>query len=177
MLRYSFELLGQAGVLARREPRRPKQASLRRSISASYYSQFHFLIEEATRLTIGAGHNRSALRQFASRAFVHGKMKIACDEFTRATPKSDALKSFWPALGVPTNADSKTVALNFIDLQEARHDADYNLSRHFTRQDAATAADKTQDAIDAWDRLKAANEPLALLFALSLMLWPGLSGK
>jgi hypothetical protein len=177
MPRYSSELLAQAGMLARREPRRPKQASLRRSISAAYYALFHFLIEEATRLTIGAGHNRNALRQFASRSFVHGKMKTACDEFTKATPKSDALKPFWPALAVQGNTDLKTVALNFIDLQEARHEADYNLSRHFTRQDATTATDKTQDAIEAWGRLKAANEPLALLFALSLMLWPGLSGK
>jgi hypothetical protein len=177
MPRYSSELLAQAGILARREPRRPKQASLRRSISASYYSLFHFLIEETTRLTIGAGHNRNALRQFAGRAFVHGKMKAVCDEFTKATPKSDALKPFWPALGIHGNADMGTIAENFIDLQEARHDADYNLSRHFTRQDAATASDKTQDAIDAWNRLKAANESLSLLFALALMVWPGLSGK
>lgn len=63
MSRYSAELLEQAGNLARREPRRPKQASLRRSISASYYSLFHFLIEEATRLTVGSGHNRKALRE------------------------------------------------------------------------------------------------------------------
>jgi len=177
MPRYSAELLAQAGVLARREPRRPKQASLRRSISASYYSLFHFLIEEATRLTVGAAHNRAALRQFAGRAFVHSKMKSVCDEFTKASPKSDALKPFWPTLSVHGNADLETVAENFIDLQEARHDADYNLSRHFTRQDAATAADQAKDAIDAWNCLKVANEPLALLFALSLMLWPGLSGK
>jgi uncharacterized protein (UPF0332 family) len=177
MPRYSAELLEQAGILARREPRRPKQASLRRSISASYYSLFHFLIEEATRLTVGAGHNRTALRQFAGRAFVHGKMKSVCDEFTKATPKSDALKPFWPAFGVQASVDLKTVAENFIDLQEARHDADYNLSRPFTKQDAKTASDKTQDAVEAWNRLKAANEPLALLFTLSLMLWPGLSGK
>jgi uncharacterized protein (UPF0332 family) len=177
MPRYSSELLAQAGVLARREPRRPKQASLRRSISASYYSLFHFLIEEATRLTVGAAHNRTALRQFAGRAFVHGKMKTVCSEFIKAIPNSDALKPFWPALGVQGNADLETVAENFIELQEARHDADYNLSRHFTRQDATTAADQVQDAMDAWGRLKAANEPLALLFALSLMLWPGISGR
>jgi hypothetical protein len=177
MARFSTELLAQAGMLARREPRRPKQASLRRSISASYYALFHFLIEEATRMAVGTAHNRSMLRQFAGRAFVHGKMKAVCDEFTKATPKSDALRPFWHRLAVHGNADAQTVAENFIDLQESRHDADYNLSRHFTRQDASTAADKAKDAVEAWNRLKAANEELALLFALSLMLWPGLSGR
>lgn len=177
MARYSTELLAQAGMLAKREPRRPKQASLRRSISAAYYSLFHFLIEETTKLTVGAAHNLAALRQFAGRAFVHGKMKNVCEEFTKATPKSDALKAFWPAFGIPGSADLQTIAENFIDLQESRHDADYNLSRHFTRQDAATAADQAKEAIDAWYRLKAANEEAGLLFALSLMLWPGLGGK
>ncbi len=177
MSRYSSELLAQAGLLARREPRRPKQASLRRSISASYYALFHFLIEEGTRLTVGSAHNRVALRQFAGRAFVHGKMKAVCNEFIKAMPNSEALKPFWATLGVHGNADLETIAENFIELQEARHDADYNLARPFTRQDATTAADQVKDAIDAWNRLRAVNGPLARLFALSLMLWPGLGGR
>lgn len=177
MARYSVELLAQAGVLARREPRRPKHASLRRSISASYYSLFHFLIEETTRLTIGTAHNRAKLRQFAARAFMHGKMKSVCDEFLRGTPRSDALKIFWQDLNVPAHPDLKTVAENFIDLQEARHDADYNLSYPFIREEAVIATGQAKDAMEAWIRLKAANEPLASLFALSLMLWPGLTGR
>jgi hypothetical protein len=177
MSRYSSELLAQAGVLARREPRRPRQASLRRSISASYYSLFHFLIEETTRLTVGAAHSRAPLRQFAGRAFQHGKMKTVCNEFIKKTPNSDALKPFWGTLPIYGNPDLETVAENFIELQESRHDADYNLARPFTRQDAATAADQAKDAMDAWDRLKTANEQTALLFALSLMLWPGIGGR
>jgi hypothetical protein len=177
MARLSLDLLAQARALARREPRRPKQASLRRSISASYYAVFHFLGEEATRLTVGAGHNRLELRQFAGRALLHGKMKNVCDEFTKATPKSDLLKPFWPTLRVAASVEIRTIAANFIDLQELRHAADYDLSRSFSRPDAETAADQAQDAMDAVNRLKAANEPLAMLFALSLMLWPGLGGR
>jgi uncharacterized protein (UPF0332 family) len=177
MSRYSAELLAQAGMLVRREPRRPKQASLRRSISASYYSLFHFLIEETTRLAVGTAHNRTGLRNFAARAFAHGKMKSVCDEFIRETPRSNALKPFWEELGVWTNSNLKTIAENFIELQEARHDADYNLARRFTRQDAGMGVGQAKDAMDAWQRLKAANEPLASLFALSLILWPGLAGR
>jgi uncharacterized protein (UPF0332 family) len=177
MARLSLDLLAQARVLARREPRRPKQASLRRSISASYYALFHFLGEEATKLTVGTAHNRTELRQFGGRALVHGKMKNVCEEFIKGTPKSDLLKPFWPTLHVTASADLKTVAATFINLQELRHSADYDLSHAFTRQDAETAADQAKDAIDAWNRVRGANEELALLFSLSLMLWPGLGGR
>lgn len=43
------DLLEQAYHLARKEPKRPRQASLRRAISTSYYALFHLLISEATR--------------------------------------------------------------------------------------------------------------------------------
>ena len=51
------QLLEQAQLLATFEPRRPVQASVRRSISASYYAVFHFLVGEAAGrgLTAGAG--------------------------------------------------------------------------------------------------------------------------
>lgn len=173
----SLDLLAQARDLARRQSRRPKQASLRRSISASYYALFHFLGEEGTRLIVGAAHDRTKLRQFAGRSLVHGKMKNVCEEFIKGMPKSDLLKPFWPRLHVTSNAEIKTIAEAFINLQELRHAADYDLAHAFTRQDAETAADQAKDAIDAWNRLRAANEQLALLFTLSLMLWPGLGGR
>ena len=37
-------LLEQAQHLVKREPKRPKQASLRRAISTAYYALFHLLI-------------------------------------------------------------------------------------------------------------------------------------
>jgi hypothetical protein len=104
-------------------------------------------------------------------------MKAVCDEFAKTMPKSDLLKSFWADLQVATNRNVQVVAENFIQLQEQRHAADYDLSHRFTRQDANTAAGRTQEAIDAWERLSAQSEQIALLFALSLMLWPGLSQR
>ena len=40
-------LLEQAQHLVKREPKRPKQASLRRAVSTAYYGLFHLLISEA----------------------------------------------------------------------------------------------------------------------------------
>jgi uncharacterized protein (UPF0332 family) len=154
MARLSLDLLAQARVLARREPRRPKQASVRRSISGAYYALFHFLGEEATKLIVGTAHNRTALRQFAGRALVHAKMKNVCEEFIKGTPKSDLLKPFWPALHVAASGDIKTVSEAFINLQDLRHAADYDLTQSFTRQDAEEAAGQAKDAMEAWDRSK-----------------------
>ncbi len=44
---YHVDLLQQAKRLAHLEPKKPKQASLRRAVSTAYYSFFHFLITEA----------------------------------------------------------------------------------------------------------------------------------
>lgn len=45
---FAADLLDQAQHLAQREPKRPKLASLRRSISTAYYALVHLLIAEAT---------------------------------------------------------------------------------------------------------------------------------
>ena len=51
------DLLDQASRLAVQEPRRPRQASLRRAVSAAYYALFHLLVDAATRhevlITVG----------------------------------------------------------------------------------------------------------------------------
>lgn len=61
------QLLHQARHLAIKEPSRPQQASLRRAVSTAYYALFHFLIDEACRIWVGAGarQNRSAQRSLA----------------------------------------------------------------------------------------------------------------
>ena len=51
MSQFTDDLLAQADLLLHLEKRRPKQASLRRAVSAAYYALFHFLIEESTVLT------------------------------------------------------------------------------------------------------------------------------
>ena len=43
------DLLDQASILSGLDPMEPKQASLRRAISAAYYSLFHLLIDDGAR--------------------------------------------------------------------------------------------------------------------------------
>lgn len=174
MPRLSADLLEQARLLARREPKRPRQASLRLSISTCYYSLFHFLVEESTAMLIGSSQGKAELRRFAERAFVHGKMRSLCVEFTKSIPSSDLLKAFWNSRGVAANVDIQTVAGAFRDLQDLRHAADYDLASPFTRVSALGAADIADEARQAWNRLKANQPALAEFFALALLLWPSL---
>lgn len=177
MASLSQDLLSQALMLAKREPKHPKQASLRRSISTAYYSLFHFLIEECTHLTAGQGTHRQLMRHLAARSFNHGKMKGVCTEFRKRTPSSPALQAVWSQYSPHLNGDIQTLTLAFEYLQEFRHNADYNLSQLFSANDAIDAVTRAQGAMAAWKRLTASDPELAMLFALSLIVWPGLSGR
>ena len=103
MARIGRDLIAQARMLTRREPGRPKQATLRRAISTAYYGLLHFLVEESTTLLFGVGQADVAFRQLAARAFVHGKMKSVCKEFIKPNPQDvhDLLQPFWATLGIP----------------------------------------------------------------------------
>src|SRR4051794_32080240 len=160
------DLLEQAGHLARRERKRPKQASLRRGISAAYSSLFHLLLEEAARRLV----SDADLSSLVSRAFSHGEMGKAAKCFASGgslpAHVTAAFKGTIPA-------EVRQIARAFIDLQQARHDADYNLLKSFTRQEALDRVTTAQSAFTAWNTVKArAADKVALeLFLSSLLLW------
>ncbi|MCY4542062.1 MAG: hypothetical protein OXB95_06665 [Rhodobacteraceae bacterium] len=139
-------LLKQARFLARKEPKKPTQASLRRSVSASYYALFHLLVDEATKLLL-SGNVRRPLRDSLARAFHHSFMKQAALEFTKqqVSPK---LSSGFNRQAVPQPLVD--VATAFVQLQEARHDADYNRTLRFTRSEVLDLVDLAELAFQDW---------------------------
>ncbi len=143
------DLLRQAQHLAVREPRRPLQASLRRAISTSYYALFHLLVSDATgRMFPGKG--RASLRYCLARAFVHGHMKTVAQQFSR-----NDISKLTPALnGESLQPEIISVAAAFVDLQQARHEADYDTARRFTRGEALTLVDQAQKAFADWRRVR-----------------------
>lgn len=161
------DLLEQANHLAKRETKRPKQASLRRSVSTSYYALFHLLTADATAI-IGTAMTLAS-RQAMARWFDHGEMKRACNHFSTATAptKEKAPRHLSSILAAPVSADLQSVALAFIRLQEARHDADYNLTRGWTRLTAQQHVEIARNAFEAWTRLRKSHE--ANVFAIALI--------
>jgi uncharacterized protein (UPF0332 family) len=133
---FSHDLLEQARHLANREPKRPRQASLRRAISTAYYSLFHFLTTATVR-------NWRTVRQRAvlARAFDQRKMKEVCAK-TRN-------KQF-PGANAPVVKHLKNVAATFVALQQQRHSADYDNSKRWTRTEVLTQIESAQAAFDSW---------------------------
>lgn len=157
------DLLEQADHLARRDARKPKQASLRRAISAAYYALFHLLVREATAAIV----SDYKLRQLVPRAFDHSEMKQACRPFA-AGALPDHLKVVTASV-VPD--DLKAVAEAFIQLQQSRHEADYNVSRAFSRPDTLTLVQQVHEAFEAfeaWGRVR--TQQIATVFLVNLLL-------
>ena len=154
------DLLEQAAHLARRDPTRPKQASLRRAVSAAYYALFHLLVREATAVVV----SDSKLRQLVPRAFDHSEMKQACRPFAAGT-LPDHIRAVVTG-SVPD--DLKLVADTFILLQQTRHDADYNVALRFTRSDTLAFVQQARGAFDAWQRVR--EQQIAVVFLVNLLL-------
>jgi uncharacterized protein (UPF0332 family) len=132
--------------LARRDPKRPKQANLRRAVSTAYYALFHLLVSEAV------GYWRlERQRSLLARSFDHKKMKGVCNNFRSQKPQ---------------NAELLAVAEAFLDLQQSRHLADYDNSKAWTKVETMSNIETAQTAFLMWDTVK--NQDVAQDLLLSL---------
>lgn len=155
------DLLAQARLLATKEPKRPKQASLRRAISSAYYGLFHFLVDQACRFLIsGAAAERKALREQLARSFEHGAMKSASQAFAGSG------SSPWVQVGGTPTSELLRVAEAFVMLQRERHAADYDVSRSFTRGEALALVAQAEDALRDWQKCRGTPAADAYLLAM-----------
>jgi len=86
-----------------------------------------------------------------NRTHNHGEMKkassmIANDKLPKAVQPSGR--------GYTTPLDLKSVANAFVRLQQARHEADYDLSRTFRKQEALAFVKLARQAFEAWGRVR-----------------------
>ena len=158
------DLLKQAYFLARKEPKKPIQASLRRSVSASYYALFHFLVDEATRLMLMTGNVRAPLRDSLARAFHHSTMKQTAADFAKR--KSIPSKLAYGIGHTQVQQPLIDVASAFIQIQAARHNADYNRFIRFTRREVIDIADMTGQAFQDWRQVRGSLSADAFLTGL-----------
>jgi uncharacterized protein (UPF0332 family) len=156
------DLLAQARPLVSQDPRRPRQASLRRAISTAYYALFHLLISEASaKLVTNASH-----RRLVSRTFTHAEMLKTSRSFAGGTlpDKFDSVTG-----GMPVPAQLRNVAQAFANLQQLRHEADYNLATSFTRDQAKDLVDQAAQAFSDWQSVRKSD--YANLYLSCLLLW------
>ena len=148
------DLLDQAQTLAVIDKTRPRQASLRRAISTAYYALFHLL-------TIAAAGEWRRPRQRAAltRAFEHRRMKSACGR----TNKQE-FPNFSPASG----AHLRNVAGTFVELQDLRHEADYDNSIVWARTEVLESVKLVRMAFESWRAIE--NETITEDFLLQLLI-------
>lgn len=159
---FAEDLLEQAAFLARREPTRPKQASLRRAISTAYYAIFHLLIAETVK-----NWKRPADRERLGRLFEHATMRKACIE-RRDRLREPLLRGRVPAASIAAANDLIFVAETFVKMQQDRHLADYDGSIRWTRTDAKAKIAAVAAAFDRWETV--GESALAHELLLSLFL-------
>jgi hypothetical protein len=159
---FHADLLEQAEHLARREPRRPRQVSLRRAISDAYYALFHLLTYEAARLFV----RDDELWKLTNRVYGHAEMSRVSTSFAAGE---------WPRTFNPVKATMpmpqpiRNVASAFVDLQDARHDADYNLAKVFARREALAHIARAKQAFADWEAVR--GEDLARIYLGCFLLW------
>jgi uncharacterized protein (UPF0332 family) len=129
------DLIDLARSLAEVDNRRPRQASLRRAVSTAYYALFHYLVDEACCAQIGTQNSQKEHRHALARAFVHTSMKEACTSFASGQLKASIVKKLpRNSKGIyPIPVEISDIAGTFVELQEKRHIADYDLSERFQR--------------------------------------------
>lgn len=172
------DLLEQAETLARIDFKgKPKQANLRRAVSAAYYALFHFLVREVCRGVIGTQYPGRGYRHSIARAFAHSTMKDVCISFAGGQlPKSVVGPLPKSSAGhYLVVKPIQTIAATFVDVQEKRHLADYDLSKQFKRSEVLALIEQTGAHIAEFSNLPASHD--RQFFLVCLLTWKELRNR
>lgn len=110
-----------------------------------------------------SGSDMAAVRALFRRAFNHSAMKEAARSFTGgtlATPWAHATG------GNRISPDLQQVARAFDNLQEARHQADYDFTRSFSRSEVRDLVDMADNARRRWLDVRRTTEGKTFAVAL-----------
>ncbi|MGD1071436.1 MAG: hypothetical protein ABSB15_14945 [Bryobacteraceae bacterium] len=154
------QLISQAEFLLRETAF--NEANVRRAVSSAYYALFHLLIRDAV---VNWKHADEHAR--LARAFDHKRMKDA----SMAILKEIGTVPSQVTAGADTEQASRfrlsTVAQAFVDLQQARHKADYDIGEPFGPVDAAVDVAQARLAFVTWAGVR--DEPIAQRYLYSLL--------
>lgn len=155
----SAELLELADELAGREAGRgkPKAIALRRAISTGYYAVFHTLTQHtASRLVGGAGWTpqHATVARWIAHTDLKGLAKAANSQ------GNAALQSVLR----PVDSRLADLAQDFVDLQDARHSADYDDFFDVSKALTLSYVDTARQAVRGAEELFHESEPSYMRF-------------
>lgn len=153
------DLLETARALLRRNGNKPSEADLRRSVSTAYYALFHKLIESAVfRLAVDV-----KMQAALGRHFEHGRMKEICKDLQASKPQKFG-RFFTGAIP----SELAQVAKTFVDLQQKRHDADYDTATPLQKLAARDLVAQCGRAFRDWKAIEL--DPSVPTFLLLLLI-------
>ena len=114
---------------------KPRQSDLKRASSTAYYAMFHALCRNCADSFIGKTRSQRSQRAWIQvyRAVNHGHAGQQCKNLGMMKKFPRGIEDF---------------AILFTTLQERRHQADYDISRTFTRNDVLMAINSAEVAIN-----------------------------
>ena len=160
------DFLEQATHLASREKGKPKQASLRRAISAAYYSVFHLVVADGARRIVDVPR----LRNVVARTFEHRKLLTIASAIERISTKPKEQHWLREHLSSHIAPGLTSFCRTFVSLQDQRHDADYDAAATFTRSEVVGVVTLARDAHVEWAKERDSDNALVFLLAAAGLL-------
>ena len=134
------ELLRLAAVLAGNQEGSPRWVARSRAVSTAYYALFHAVAELCARELVGARRPWPPFRH-VYRSLDHAQARRVFYAVQREAGSSE---------------EAKKIAGAFVDIQELRHDADYDPGFRISGIDVATVLARVERAVHLLDQLEPA---------------------
>lgn len=141
----------------------PRQADLRRAVSAAYYGVFHVVLTALADEFVGAMHRRTSRYALVYRGIEHRALRALCKEARKPRP-AQLYDPFFPPGGF--DADIRAFAGIVVELQERRHAADYDPLIRIEVSDARLAIEAARGAVRRFRRADAAQRKTFLTLLL-----------
>jgi len=138
----------------------PRQADLKRAVSATYYALFHAIVTDVADQVAGIGQRATPQYALVYRSVTHRRLSELCENIVKQK-LPDKYKPFQPQGGF--GPDLLAVAKAFTDLQEKRHSADYDPLYRVTASDAKLTLQAGRTAFNHWRNVPRARRRLFIL--------------
>jgi hypothetical protein len=147
-------------LVAQTGQRVPRQASLRRAVSTTYYALFHAIVTDIADQLVGIGQRGTRQYALVYRSIEHRELVALCKNIIQE-PLPHPYRPYEPQGGF--GPDLLAVAKALIDLQQKRHNADYDPLYHVAASDAALTLQAGRTAFNHWRNVPRTRRRLFIL--------------
>lgn len=156
-------LFEQADALISGRQGRPREADLRRAVSAAYYGMFHAISNAAAEYVVTRAEQGTVNYALVYRSVDHRRLSSLCKELQKR-PLLSRFKSYEPPNGFSSQLRFLCSAVD--ELQNQRHAADYDPSTTMSKSGARLAINTARSAIAGFHNAPTDERTVFLLLVL-----------